>query len=216
METKFAQFCGAEPTFYEALRRRVDLCGQTGRSYEFSPCELPPGCAPRYAALGFARREDGAYLLYWRPAVRYDGADGVLRALFARSAWRFESYGQLAARLRTLHPAREASAASFPTLEPSPAPKPAPKQKPSPAPEQMGTLFPRLVRELGERVLAQERAVEAASFRLCAHVGKAPPRGPCPSFSTGPPGWGNRNWRKPWPRRWSGAAGPAIKRSGRS
>ena len=183
METKFTQFCGAEPTFYEALRRRVDLCGQMGRSYEFSPCELPPGCAPRYAALGFARREDGAYLLYWHPAVRYDGTDGVLRALFARSAWRFESYGQLAARLRTLHPAREVSAAVFPTLEPSPAPKAAPKQKPSPAPEQMGALFPRLVRELGARVLGQERAVEAASFRLCAHVGKSAPARP--SFGDG-------------------------------
>ena len=81
METKFAQFCGAVPTFYQALRRRVDLCGQSGRSYEFSPCELPTGCAPRYAALGFARREDGAYLLYWRPAVRYGGADGAMKAM---------------------------------------------------------------------------------------------------------------------------------------
>lgn len=206
METKFTQFCGAEPTFYEALRRRVDLCGQTGRSYEFAPCELPPGCVPRYAALGFARREDGAYLLYWRPAVRYDGTDGVLRALFARSAWRFESYGQLAARLRTLHPVKEVSAAVFPTLEPSPAPKPAPKQKPSPAPEQMGALFPRLVRELGERVLGQERAVEAAAFRLCAHVGKSAPARPLSLILYGPTGVGKSELAK--------AVAPALERCG--
>ena len=206
METKFAQFCGAEPTFYEALRRRVDLCGQTGRSYEFSPCELPPGCAPRYAALGFARREDGAYLLYWHPAVRYDGTDGVLRALFARSAWRFESYGQLAARLRSLHPVKEVSAAVFPTLEPSPAPKPAPKQKPSPAPEQMGALFPRLVRELGARVLGQERAVEAAAVRLCAHVGKSAPARPLSLILYGPTGVGKSELAK--------AVAPALERCG--
>ena len=206
METKFTQFCGAEPTFYEALRRRVDLCGQTGRSYEFSPCELPPGCAPRYAALGFARREDGAYLLYWHPAVRYDGTDGVLRALFARSAWRFESYGQLAARLRSLHPVKEVSPAVFPTLEPSPAPKPAPKQKPSPAPEQMGALFPRLVRELGARVLGQERAVEAAAFRLCAHVGKSAPARPLSLILYGPTGVGKSELAK--------AVAPALERCG--
>lgn len=206
METKFSQFCGAEPAFYEALRRRVDLCGQSGRSYEFSPCELPTGCTPRYAALGFARREDGAYLLYWRPAVRYTGGDGVLRALFARSAWRFDTYELLSARLRTLHPAREVSAAVFPALEPSPAPKAAPRPEPAPAPQQMGALFPRLVRELGARVLGQERAVEAAAFRLCAHVGKSAPARPLSLILYGPTGVGKSELAK--------AVAPALERCG--
>lgn len=204
METKFAQFCGAEPTFYEALRRRVDLCAQSGRSYEFSPCQLPTGCAPRYAALGFARREDGAYLLYWRPAVRYCGADGVLRALFARSAWRFDSYELLAARLRTLHLAGELSAAVLPSWEPSPAPQARPK--PSPPPRQMGALFPRLVRELGARVLGQERAVEAAAFRLCAHMGKSAPARPLSLILYGPTGVGKSELAK--------AIAPALERCG--
>ena len=202
METKFAQFCGAEPAFYQALRRRVDLCGQSGRSYEFSPCELPTGCAPRYAALGFARREDGAYLLYWRPAVRYGGADGVLRALFARSVWRFDSYELLSARLRTLRPAGELSAAVLPAPEPSPAPR----AQPSPAPQPMGALFPRLVRELGARVLGQERAVEAAAFRLCAHVGKSAPARPLSLILYGPTGVGKSELAK--------AVAPALERCG--
>ena len=202
METKFAQFCGAEPAFYQALRRRVDLCGQSGRSYEFSPCELPTGCAPRYAALGFARREDGAYLLYWRPAVRYGGADGVLRALFARSVWRFDSYELLSARLRTLRPAGELSAAVLPAPEPSSAPR----AQPSPAPQPMGALFPRLVRELGARVLGQERAVEAAAFRLCAHVGKSAPARPLSLILYGPTGVGKSELAK--------AVAPALERCG--
>ena len=206
MEVNFSTFCGAEPAFYEALRRRVDLCGQSGQGYEFSPCALPPGCQPRYAALGFARREGGAYLMYWRPAVRYEGPDGVLRALFDRSAWRFESYGQLAARLRTLHPAKTVEAAVFPVLEPSPEPKPAPKPEPAPAPEQMGALFPRLVRELGARVLGQERAVEAASFRLCAHIGKSAPARPLSLILYGPTGVGKSELAK--------AVAPALERCG--
>ena len=206
MEVNFSTFCGAEPAFYEALRRRVDLCGQSGRGCEFSLCALPPGCQPRYAALGFARREGGAYLLYWRPAVRYTGTDGVLRALFARSAWRFDTYGQLAARLRTLRPAKAVEAAVFPVLEPSPEPKPTPNPEPAPAPEQMGALFPRLVRELGARVLGQERAVEAAAFRLCAHIGKSAPARPLSLILYGPTGVGKSELAK--------AVAPALERCG--
>ena len=53
---EFSQFCACGPSGYAALKQKVDACARLGRSYEFSSCTLPPGCAPGQAQVGFWRR----------------------------------------------------------------------------------------------------------------------------------------------------------------
>lgn len=175
MSVTFSQFCSCGPELREALRRRVDQLGLQGQSYEFPDCRMPEGCVPRRAVLGFLRRDRG-YLLYWRPAVAYQGASPVLAALFARSVWRFDSYEALSARLASLRREAEASAFHVPAA-PSPA---------APWP----SLYLKLRAELERQVLGQPRAVEAAAFRLYGHAGKRAPARPLSLIFHGPTGVG--------------------------
>ena len=71
---EFSQFCACGPSGYAQLKQKVDACARLGRSYEFSGCALPPGCAPAQAQVGFWRTGDD-YFIYFRPAVSYQGTD---------------------------------------------------------------------------------------------------------------------------------------------
>ena len=82
MRVTFSQFCSCGPEVREALRSRIDDLGGQGRSYEFPDCRMPEGCVPQQAVLGFLKRDRG-YLLYWRPAVAYQGTSGASGALTA-------------------------------------------------------------------------------------------------------------------------------------
>ncbi len=190
MSVAFSQFCSATPAVREALRRRVDDLGRQGRSCEFADCRMPAGCVPRQAALGFLHRE-GRYLLYWRPAVAYRGQSPALSALFARSAWRFDSYEAMTDRLASLRREAEPPASPWPPL------------------------YRRLREELGKQVLGQDRALEAAAFRLYSHVGKRDPARPLSLVLHGPTGVGKSELGKalapalerccgqPWQRVWT-------------
>ena len=207
MSVAFSSFCTATPAGFETLRRCVDRCGQQGRSYEFQDCQMPDGCVPQKAVLGFLQRNSG-YLLYWRPAVVYRGDSPLLAALFARSVWRFERYDLLCARLQAL--SREA--APVPAFRPPPFPAEEPKTaaKPKPQPELLTQaavwplLYRRLRQELSQSVLGQERAVEAAAFRLYSHAGKRSPARPLSLIFHGPTGVGKSELGK--------ALAPALER----
>ena len=173
MSVTFSQFCSGGPEVRQALRRCIDVLSRQGRSCEFPDCQMPEGCVPSQAVLGFSRREDG-YLLYWRPAVRYQGGSPVLAVLFSRSVWRFDSCEAMSARLASLRREVERPAAEPPARPASPWPP----------------LYLRLREELGRRVLGQERAVEAAAFRLYSYAGKRDPSRPLSLILHGPTGVG--------------------------
>lgn len=205
MSVAFSQFCSAAPAVREALRRRVDDLGRQGRSCEFADCRMPAGCVPRQAALGFLHRE-GRYLLYWRPAVAYRGQSPALSALFARSAWRFDSYEAMTDRLASLR--REAE-------DPGPRPFRPPALEAEPPASPWPLLYRRLREELEKQVLGQDRALEAAAFRLYSHVGKRDPARPLSLVLHGPTGVGKSELGKalapalerccgqPWQRVWT-------------
>ena len=193
MRVTFSQFCSCGPEVREALRSRIDDLGDQGRSYEFPDCRMPEGCVPQQAVLGFLKRDRG-YLLYWRPAVAYQGTSVVLAALFARSVWRFDSYGALTARLASLR--REAEGSAFRPLRPPVSAE----ESASPWPP----LYRRLREELEARVLGQPRAVEAAAFRLYSHAGKKAPARPLSLVFHGPTGVGKSELGK--------ALAPALER----
>ncbi|MDE7171264.1 MAG: AAA family ATPase [Oscillospiraceae bacterium] len=163
---EFSQFCTCDPTGYSQLKRQVDACAGLGRSYEFSPCRMPPGCCPAQAQVGFWR-SGGDYLLYFRPAVSYAGGDPLLQRFFDRGpVQRFSGFQAMADCLRSLEGELRRGAAPLPDL------------------------FQRLRNHLQNRVLGQERAVEATAFKLSGHVCKREPLRPLSLIFYGPTGVG--------------------------
>ena len=174
---EFSQFCACGPSGYAALKQKVDACARLGRSYEFSSCTLPPGCAPERVQVGFWRNGED-YLLYFRPAVAYGGADPRLNEFFLRGAvQRYAGFQAMTDSLRKL-------ASAFTAFRPS--------------------LFQMLKEELQRRVLGQERAVEAAAFKLWGHVSKRAPQRPLSLIFYGPTGVGKSELGK--------AIAPALNR----
>jgi len=200
MSVTFSQFCSGGPETQEALRRCIDVLSRQGRSYEFPDCRMPEGCVPRQAVLGFLKR-DRSYLLYWRPAVVYRGRSPVLAALFARSAWRFDSYEAMSARLASL---RRDVAEPVPRPFRPPTLSAEPKAPPPAAAPLWPPLYQKLRDELGSRVLGQDRAVEAVAFRLYSHAGKRAPARPLSLIFHGPTGVGKSELGK--------ALAPALER----
>ena len=215
MNLSFSQFCSAGPEAYATLRRCVDERSRLGGGCEFPDCRMPQGCVPAQAVLGFSR-QGNAYLLYWRPAVAYHGSSRVLAALFSRSVWRFDSYESMAGRLLSLR--RETAAQPYhpaPLTQERPAPltqdRPAPLTQVRPASitaeprsSVWPSLFCRLRDALGEPVLGQDQAVEAAAYRLYSHCGKKAPARPLSLIFYGPTGVGKSELGK--------ALAPALER----
>lgn len=199
----FYQLCAASPAAFQALQACIDIQRQ-GRAYEFQNCEMPAGCSPEQVTLGFLRQGEG-YAFYWRPTVTYRGKSPVLTVLFGRSVWRFESFQALSARLQSLR--REAAPAA-PVAETPLRGRPLPRPEHRPPLRQTAEIWPalyrRLTEELGKAVLGQEHAVEAAAFRLYAHVGKQAPARPLSLIFHGPTGVGKSELGK--------ALAPALER----
>lgn len=162
----FSQFCRCSSEEYERLRRRIDDCASQGRSYEFAACRLPAHCQPVAADLGFWR-QGRDYLLYFRPAVRYQGQNPRLKAFFSRTRpWRFPDFQGLTRCLTALGPDAD------------------PPEEAEPA------LFCQLRQALSQAVLGQPQAVEAVAFKLYGHIGKREPRRPLSLIFYGPTGVG--------------------------
>ncbi len=191
MDVTFSQFCRSSPAGFDALRRCIDAWDRLGKSYEFPNCQMPAGCVPQQAVLGFSRRGDG-YLLYWRPAVTYHGRSVTLSCLFSRSVWTFSGYDALAQRLASLRQDLEPSPGKL--LRASPSSGDAPPKRSlfhrREDPSVWPPLYLQLADALGKTVLGQPHAVEAAAYRLYAHVGKQDPARPLSLIFHGPTGVG--------------------------
>lgn len=169
---EFSLFCACGPSGYARLKQQVDACAKLGRSYEFPSCQLPPGCRPDRAQVGFWRHGED-YLLYFRPSVAYTGADPTLNQFFLRGAvQRYAGFQAMADCLRGLDSSLTAPRAS---------------------------LFQALREALRDRVVGQEEAVEAAAFKLWGHVGKREPLRPLSLILYGPTGVGKSELGKAVP-----------------
>lgn len=204
MEFSFSKFCTIGASGYEVLHRYIDARAAQGVVCEFPACKMPEGCMPEQTALGFLRQGKN-YLLYWRPAVAYRGKNPALSALFTRSIWRFASFDAMTDRLYSLRKEFESSSSSGPKLLRAEGIQPEThifsqkiqkKELPSSnlksdkLKSDWPALYLRLASELGQRVLGQERAVEATAFRLYGHVGKRNPARPLSLIFHGPTGVG--------------------------
>lgn len=171
MELSFSRLCRDE-AMRGRLRAQIDRCALRGQSCELAACALPEGCRPARVTLGFYRRADGAYVMYWRPTVVYRGESRGLGLLFAQCLWSFERYELLSARLGSLR-------AELGAEEEAPLPCPA-------ASIGSGSLRARL----GARVFGQAAAVEAAAYYLEGHLAKCAPARPLSLILHGPTGVG--------------------------
>ena len=163
----FSLFCACGPAGYAQLKSSVDTCASQGRSYAFSPCQLPAGCQPAQAQLGFWRDSQGTYLLYFRPAIRYDGPEPRLRDFFSRGdILSFPNFTALTDCLQGL------DTALYPEASPTSA------------------LFRQIKGGLQQQVLGQGAAVEAAAFKLWSHISKREPLRPLSLIFYGPTGVG--------------------------
>ena len=160
---EFSQFCACGPSGYAQLKQKVDACAILGRSYEFSGCALPPGCAPAQAQVGFWRTGED-YLIYFRPAVSYQGTDPKWNEFFLRGA--VQRYAGFQAMADCLHDLDSAFTAPRPGL------------------------YQTLNRQLQSRVMGQEQAVEATAFKLWNHACKREPLRPLSLIFYGPTGVG--------------------------
>lgn len=169
MEHRFSQFCSCGAAGYTALLERVDTCAASGLGYEFHSCRMPSGCSPVESTLGF-RRYGAGYLLYFRPAVRYSGENLLLLHFFSRECWYFPDFPALSRALSGLN-------ASL--CEPEPDP-----------------FLQRLLAAFRTRILGQDEALEAVSFKLYGHLAKQTPRRPLSLIFYGPTGVGKSELAK--------------------
>lgn len=172
-------FCTCTPRDYSQLMDHIHACAQRGCSYEFVCCALLPGCAPASGTIGFWR-DGGGYLLYVRPRIAYSGGNSRAADLFEAGQKRFAAFGELTAFLQAL--GREGTPPAVKRRD-RPAPLRAGEARPGPT-------FRRIADALGQVVLGQEAAVEAAAFKLYAHVGKERPLRPASLLLYGPTGVG--------------------------
>lgn len=194
----FYQLCAASPMGFQALQTCIDIHARQGKAYEFQSCQMPDGCTPEQAVLGFLRQGTG-YVLYWRPMVTYRGGNPALTVLFGRNLWRFSSFQSLTLRLQSLRQETSSPVRLQPRPVAAPQPRPRrPVQLPRTA-EVWPPLFRRLEEELGRAVLGQEHAVESTAFRLYAHVGKQAPARPLSLILYGPTGVGKSELGKALP-----------------
>lgn len=182
MNLSFSQLCSASPAAYTALRRYIDERSRLEGGCEFENCEMPPGCVPGRAVVGFSR-QGSAYLLYWKPSLSYHGQSRVLAIFFSRSVWRFDTYETMAGRLLSLR--RETAPHSPQPYRPQPL-----RPDPPPAAAPWPPLYCRLRDTLLKNVMGQEAAVEAVAYRLFTHVGKKAPARPLSMIFYGPTGVG--------------------------
>lgn len=138
---------------FTLLQRRTDACARLGRSYEL-PCTLPDTCAPTDVMIGFCRT-GAQYMLYIRPQVCCTTANSLAEDFFTPGIRSFPNFAALTEHLRRVGQA-------FSAQERTP----------------LQSLFHRINAALGQQVLGQKAAVEAAAFRLHNHICKRCPSRP--------------------------------------
>lgn len=159
----FYELCRLSDEAYRDLRQRVELCARLARSYELGDCSLPDRCRPGHASLCFWMQE-GAYFLYFHPAVEYAGEDQTLKRFFAQAIRRFDRFEDLVRQLRSLL----AVPLRLPAFEEAPRD------------------YRSLLDIFRQKLVGQDAALEAAAFKLWGHISKINPARPLSLIFYGP------------------------------
>ena len=191
-------FCqGTDEAFRDLEQRATQAC------IRFDGCELPPGCTPSRASVGF--EVDGATglaRLLVQPGVRYSGSDEDLQGWASSGALNFRSFADLrrwiCSDLSTYF-ARPAPTASAPAPQASgPGHQPIEticdlSQVQVDGRTSSGALYidpDALFDQLATRVRGQDPALRHVSGGIARHLAKVNPGRPATMFAIGPTGVG--------------------------
>ncbi len=173
----------------------------------FSDCQLPPGCVPPTARVGFEINPSGEAILFVDRGIGYRGDSNTVRAWLQAGEKRFPDSGRLRAWIQgELGPLYQQDA-DVPSASPASASSAsAPTGRMRRQPGDLTDLDAitstttahaaavveesDLLRELKTRVYGQDKALEVAARRVSRHVGRSQPRRPATVFAIGPTGVG--------------------------
>lgn len=166
MNIPLSTLCMRNDHEYLILKQHTDACASLGRSYELS-CTLPALCSPKVATLGFCFT-CGRYMLYIRPKINYSGSNKALSELFSPGIRSFPSFQALTDRMR-----QWGSAITGGDSESRTSP-----------------LYEQIRSALEQQIFGQSQAIEAAAYRISAHISKKHPARPLSLILHGPTGTG--------------------------
>ncbi len=184
-----------------------DLSSRARRTCVVFCCQLPPGCQPTTARVGFEIRSAKA-ILFVDKGIRYRGSSRSLGAWLRRGEMRFPGIGDLKNWIQ--HEIGPLFQADAQLAEPTPAISPRTPgdltdldavTSTAAAHATAGIDVGDLLRELRSRVFGQDDALETVASRVAQHVRRTNPRRPATLFALGSPEWARPAplWR--WPNR---------------
>lgn len=185
---------GNEPAFADLERRARNTC------IRFRSQELPPGCTPEQADVGFEIDSGtGATRLLVSRGIRYEGEESTLIELFSSGIIQFPTFGELVDWIQgplnsafnpvgdNNTPSAESATNSAPEavtdMEAVEAAIPDPN-KPLYLDEEV------LLSRLKERVLGQDGALKVLATITVRHLARKKPSRPAVGFAVGPSGVG--------------------------
>jgi ATP-dependent Clp protease ATP-binding subunit ClpA len=180
---------GTQAAWDDLTRRARQAC------VVFRDCQLPPGCEPPRARIGFEISRSGEAILFVDRDIEYCGPSSAVRAWLSAGERRFPDIGQLRewlqGELASLYrqngrPGRPpGDITSLDAVTATTMPHAAALL------DEAG-----LLRELKSRVYGQDSALEVTARRISRHVGRSQPRKPATLFALGPTGVGKTETAK--------------------
>lgn len=199
------QFINGSPASWDNLEQRARRA-----CVVFADTDLPPGCTPATARIGFEIGPSGVATLYVDRGVSYDGSSSSVRTWLDAGEMRFTSMTRLRewvrAELSPLFAHSNGAGPAAATSGPARAHPPGAGRPPVLLPDQLTDLdavratadahLPALMSEdvlfgeLSTRVYGQDDALRVVARRIARHVRRSHPRRPATLFAVGPTGVG--------------------------
>ena len=202
---KLSDFAHAADIEYRYLQQRIDALPEK-KAFIFNNCELPRGCVPGNASVGFYKESSTTYAMYLGGNVRYSGDNQSMKALCEghQIFQDFDARRQFFRLLPEVPESSDPSAHEFP--EPSPlrdsdaynrnaainiSELTLPTSESKTAPD-----YRDIERELEKSIVGQETAVETIAHQVAMHLKKNNPKKPLSIVCYGSPGTGKSETAK--------------------
>jgi hypothetical protein len=170
-----------------------DLASRARRAcVVFRDCQLPPGCLPETARIGFEVGPSGIAILYVDKGVRYQGDSDEVRAWLAAGERRFTGFDQLRDWILNDLGSLYGQAADESRQHRQPDELTDLNAVTATTDTHAGVILGEddLLREMKRRVYGQDDVLKVVARRISRHVGRIHPRKPATLFALGPTGVG--------------------------
>jgi len=205
---KLSEFANASDRDYCDLQHQIDTLPQQ-ISLGFDDCELPAGCMPRRATVGFYKESATGYAMYLDGNAQYSGCNQALGALCEKHQI-FHGFDEMKRFLCSL-PAEPSPPLATPaepsTVSPNTADAAVPNNVVNISELTLPTGSVRaepdrtaIQCELEKSIMGQDEAVETMAHQVALHLRKNNPKKPLSIVCYGPPGTGKSEIAKLLPK----------------